>query len=160
MSTQTMRKKEIQQCALKLKKLSREYENRWCVDCGERNPTWVSVNIGCWLCLKCSGLHRNLGANYSFIKSTTMDNWNYKLLHKFKKLGGNKQTKIIYGNNMITNQMNDYHSLTFIRDKYIKKAFVRNRNKVQKQSTKIHQIKSKKHTQIKHIIKPKHKPIN
>lgn len=61
MQQQIQRKKEVKQCELELRTLSRQKENKHCADCGERNPTWVSVNIGCWLCMKCAGYHRTLG---------------------------------------------------------------------------------------------------
>eukprot|EP00980_Cylindrotheca_fusiformis_P011448 scaffold2654_cov126-Cylindrotheca_fusiformis.AAC.4 len=32
--------------------------NTRCVDCGNENPTWASVNLGVFMCLACSGSHR------------------------------------------------------------------------------------------------------
>eukprot|EP01083_Nonionella_stella_P212607 767636_1 len=126
---QTKRKKEIQQCALQLQKLSLKSENRHCFDCNKPNPKWVSVNLGCWVCMKCSGYHRHLGTHISFIKSITLDNWNYKLLNKFIKLGGNKQVKKIYGTKKIDNKMNEYNILDFITDKYVNKSFATHKSK-------------------------------
>ena len=36
-----------------------------CVDCGNENPEWASVNIGIVMCIECSGIHRNLGSHIS-----------------------------------------------------------------------------------------------
>ena len=33
-------------------------DNLTCADCGAPAPDWVSINIGCVLCIDCSGYHR------------------------------------------------------------------------------------------------------
>ena len=38
-------------------------------------PDWCSLNLGCLLCIECSGVHRNLGSHISRIRSLTLDNW-------------------------------------------------------------------------------------
>ncbi len=35
-------------------------ENRRCADCQARGPTWASVNLGVFICLNCSGIHRRV----------------------------------------------------------------------------------------------------
>lgn len=35
--------------------------NSRCVDCGAPDPDWASLNLGCLLCIECSGVHRQLG---------------------------------------------------------------------------------------------------
>lgn len=37
--------------------------------------TWASTSYGITLCLQCSGKHRSLGVQCSFIKSLTLDSW-------------------------------------------------------------------------------------
>lgn len=54
--------------------LSRE-ENQSCADCGERSPRWASVNLGCFVCIRCCGLHRKMGSHVSKIKSINLDFW-------------------------------------------------------------------------------------
>lgn len=39
--------------------------NNECVECRAANPKWTSVSIGCFLCLRCSGIHRSLGSHIS-----------------------------------------------------------------------------------------------
>lgn len=36
--------------------------NNCCVDCGDKDPTWASVNLGVFMCLSCSGSHRYAGS--------------------------------------------------------------------------------------------------
>jgi hypothetical protein len=50
-------------------------ENQKCADCSMRGPKWASVSIGCFLCIRCAGLHRKMGSHISKVKSTNLDTW-------------------------------------------------------------------------------------
>ena len=49
--------------------------NQFCVDCNKTGPRWASANLGVFLCIECSGIHRNLGVHISFVRSVTLDFW-------------------------------------------------------------------------------------
>ncbi|RAL49124.1 hypothetical protein DM860_017154 [Cuscuta australis] len=50
-------------------------ENRECADCRSRAPRWASINLGIFICMQCSGIHRSLGVHISQVRSTTLDTW-------------------------------------------------------------------------------------
>ena len=39
--------------------------NKFCADCGEDYPDWVSLNLCVLICIECSGIHRSLGVHVS-----------------------------------------------------------------------------------------------
>jgi len=65
-------------------------ENSVCCDCGEGEPTWVSISHGIYLSISAAGAHRSLGVKISFVQSSTMDSWKPKHL-KMMELGGNRR---------------------------------------------------------------------
>ncbi|CAA2935320.1 probable ADP-ribosylation factor GTPase-activating AGD15 [Olea europaea subsp. europaea] len=58
-----------------LEGLSKLPENRECADCQSKAPRWASINLGIFICLQCSGIHRSLGVHISKVRSTTLDTW-------------------------------------------------------------------------------------
>jgi len=47
--------------------------NNQCVDCGQKDPTWLSFNLGILICEECAGGHRHIGVNYSKVRSLDLD---------------------------------------------------------------------------------------
>ena len=39
------------------------------------DPEWASASKGLFICITCSGIHRNLGAQVSAVKSLRLDTW-------------------------------------------------------------------------------------
>ncbi|XP_023647587.1 arf-GAP with dual PH domain-containing protein 2 isoform X3 [Paramormyrops kingsleyae] len=66
--------------------------NSRCADCCAPDPDWASFKLGIFVCLNCSGTHRNLPA-ISRIKSIRLDNWDDDL---FMKANGNAAARNIY----------------------------------------------------------------
>ena len=46
-----------------------------CID-----PEWASASKGLFICISCSGIHRNLGAHVSVVKSLRLDTWTVEKL--------------------------------------------------------------------------------
>ncbi|KAI8318751.1 ArfGap-domain-containing protein, partial [Martensiomyces pterosporus] len=53
--------------------LQQDEANEHCADCGTQMPEWCSLNLGCLLCIECSGIHRSLGTHISKVRSLTLD---------------------------------------------------------------------------------------
>uniref|UniRef100_A0ACD5ZPP6 Uncharacterized protein n=2 Tax=Avena sativa TaxID=4498 RepID=A0ACD5ZPP6_AVESA len=80
----------------KLKELLQRRENRICADCGAPDPKWASANIGVFICVKCSGVHRSLGTHVSKVLSVTLDKWTDDQIDSMVEVGGNSQANAIY----------------------------------------------------------------
>ena len=109
------------QKALMKKYLSRP-ENQLCADCKRPSPTWASLNIGVFVCIKCSGCHREIGVHITKIKSVELDLWPSKSLTDFAKI--NNEIANAYWEYDLRNfdfqniRDNEIRLIEFIRDKY------------------------------------------
>ncbi|XP_043919173.1 arf-GAP with dual PH domain-containing protein 1-like [Protopterus annectens] len=57
-----------------LKEMIKKDGNNICADCQAPDPDWASHTLGTFICLNCSGIHRNI-PEISKVKSTVMDHW-------------------------------------------------------------------------------------
>ncbi|KIH47429.1 putative GTP-ase activating protein, partial [Ancylostoma duodenale] len=48
-----------------LLEMLKEEENKYCADCQAKTPRWAAWNLGVFICIRCAGIHRNLGVHIS-----------------------------------------------------------------------------------------------
>lgn len=91
-----------------LKMLAKLPENAHCADCDSKglkvvvcegyvDPDWASINLGIFICIKCAGVHRNLGVHHSKVRSVELDTscWDEEQIN-FMRSVGNIRSKDIY----------------------------------------------------------------
>ncbi|KAI5965332.1 AGE2 [Candida pseudojiufengensis] len=77
-----------------LKQLLKEEPNRSCADCKlNKNPRWASWNLGCFICIRCSGIHRSMGTHISKVKSVDLDAWTDDQIDNMLKWGNEKSNE-------------------------------------------------------------------
>ncbi|XP_038632865.1 arf-GAP with dual PH domain-containing protein 2 [Scyliorhinus canicula] len=81
-----------------LLQLLEDAENSKCADCGAADPDWASYTLGVFICLHCSGIHRNL-PGISRVKSIRLDFWDDELIECMRK-HGNRVAKKYYEANI------------------------------------------------------------
>lgn len=98
-----------------------------CADCGCRGPRWASVNLGIFICMQCSGIHRSLGVHVSQVRSTTLDTWLPEQVEHISCTGNRKANEFWEANlppNFVRPAETDRNGLeTFIKRKYVQRAF-------------------------------------
>ncbi|KAJ3694712.1 hypothetical protein LUZ60_000089 [Juncus effusus] len=115
----------------KLKELMLKSDNRICADCGAPDPKWASANIGVFLCLKCSDVHRSLGSDISKVLSVTLDQWADADIDSMVEVGGNSYANSIYeaflpqGYKKPRPEANVEERTNFIRSKYESQEFLK-----------------------------------
>lgn len=102
-------------------------ENRRCADCGDEDPLWASINLGIFICLECSGIHRSLGVHISKVRSVDLDRWDETMADGMAA-GGNEKSNAIYNAQLPEGKAPDAHTSRaekewFIRAKYVFKQF-------------------------------------
>ncbi|XP_042058034.1 ADP-ribosylation factor GTPase-activating protein AGD12-like [Salvia splendens] len=115
----------------RLKDLLGQSDNRVCADCEAPDPKWASSNIGVFLCLKCCGVHRSLGANISKVLSVALDDWDEEDIEAVIEVGGNASANSIYesylpeGVSKPAPDAGHEERTQFIKSKYEQQAFLK-----------------------------------
>ncbi|XP_032340343.1 stromal membrane-associated protein 1 isoform X1 [Camelus ferus] len=128
MATRSCREKAQklnEQHQLILSKLLREEDNKYCADCEAKGPRWASWNIGVFICIRCAGIHRNLGVHISRVKSVNLDQWTPEQIQCMQDMG-NTKARLLYEAHLPENfrrPQTDQAVEFFIRDKYEKKKY-------------------------------------
>jgi stromal membrane-associated protein len=106
--------------------LLKEEENKYCADCEAKQPRWASWNLGVFLCIRCAGLHRNLGVHISKVKSVSLDTWLPEQVQSMRVMG-NAKAKAVYEAelpNLFRRPQTDQSLEQFIRAKYDSKRYI------------------------------------
>ncbi|XP_065891123.1 stromal membrane-associated protein 1-like [Dysidea avara] len=114
-----------------LAELLKEEDNKYCADCGVKGPRWASWNLGVFLCIRCAGIHRNLGVHISRVKSVNLDSWTPEQIEAIQN-GGNRKGAEKYEASLPENYRrpnSDSAMENFIRNKYERKMYI-NRGKM------------------------------
>ncbi|XP_072240460.1 stromal membrane-associated protein 1-like [Leuresthes tenuis] len=108
-----------------LSKMLREEDNKYCADCEAKGPRWASWNLGVFICIRCAGIHRNLGVHISRVKSVNLDQWTSEQIQSIQDMGNTNARRLYEANlpDSFRRPQTDQAVEFFIRDKYEKKKY-------------------------------------
>nr|CAG4649351.1 EOG090X06Q2 [Scapholeberis mucronata] len=124
---ENQKKKLVQEkCQTILAGMLRDEDNKYCVDCDAKGPRWASWNLGIFLCIRCAGIHRNLGVHISRVKSVNLDSWTPEQVVSLQQMG-NSRARAVYEANLpdsFRRPQTDSTLESFIRAKYEAKRYI------------------------------------
>ncbi|KAK6349013.1 hypothetical protein TWF730_009773 [Orbilia blumenaviensis] len=108
-----------------IKELLKLPKNKHCADC-KRNahPRWASWNLGIFICIRCSGIHRGMGTHISRVKSVDLDSWTDEQLQSVLRWGNSRANKYWEGKLAPGHVPSESKIENFIRTKYESKRWV------------------------------------
>jgi len=102
--------------------------NKSCADCHMPAPTWASLNLGILICIECSGIHRNLGAHVSRVRSVELDEWSQEHKAMLQAVGNNLSNSVFEANigTRVKPCPNSdrLEKENWIKEKYVHKTFI------------------------------------
>ena len=104
-------------------------ENTTCADCKAKGPCWASQDFGVFICLKCSGDHRNFGRHITRVRSCKLDSWTKEEVWIMESIGNQIANSYYeFKKNLIGNKIsltsNDNQRRNYIEDKYKHKKWI------------------------------------
>ncbi|KAF9261925.1 ArfGap-domain-containing protein [Marasmius fiardii PR-910] len=101
-----------------LRELVKRPDNKLCADCKRNDPRWASWNLGVFLCIRCSGIHRGMGTHISKVKSVDLDVWTPEQMESIQKWG-NRLANLYWESHLKAGHIPPDHKMeSFIRSKY------------------------------------------
>lgn len=129
MALPSSKKTHLEQHKQILKQLLKEDANRTCADCKvSKNPRWASWNLGCFICIRCSGIHRSMGTHISKVKSVDLDAWTDDQIENMVKWG-NANVNQYWEDKLPSGYIPDQLKIeNFIRTKYDLRKWTMSKN--------------------------------
>ncbi|OJD31418.1 stromal membrane-associated protein [Diplodia corticola] len=108
-----------------LKSLVKLEANKSCADCKRnKHPRWASWNLGVFVCIRCSGIHRGMGTHISRVKSVDLDSWTDEQLQSMLRWGNARANKYWEAKLAPGHIPSESKIENFIRTKYDSKRWV------------------------------------
>lgn len=99
--------------------------NKSCADCKRnKHPRWASWNLGIFICIRCSGIHRGMGTHISRVKSVDLDAWTDEQLQSVLRWGNSRANKYWESKLAEGHVPSEAKIENFIRTKYESKRWV------------------------------------
>ncbi|KAG8169640.1 hypothetical protein KVR01_000385 [Diaporthe batatas] len=108
-----------------IKSLLKLEPNKMCSDCKRnKHPRWASWNLGVFICIRCSGIHRSMGVHISKVKSVDLDSWTDEQLQSVLNWGNARANKYWEAKLAPGHVPSEAKIENFIRTKYELKRWV------------------------------------
>ncbi|WKT46328.1 Arf GTPase activating protein [Fusarium oxysporum f. sp. vasinfectum] len=108
-----------------IKSLLKLEANKVCSDCKRnKHPRWASWNLGVFICIRCSGIHRGMGTHISRVKSVDLDSWTDEQLQSVLSWGNARANKYWEAKLAPGHAPSEAKIENFIRTKYELKRWV------------------------------------
>lgn len=88
------------------------------------DPRWASWNLGVFVCIRCSGIHRGMGTHISRVKSVDLDSWTDEQMQSILNWGNARANKYWEAKLAAGHAPSESKIENFIRTKYELKRWV------------------------------------